>query len=55
LITKLLNPDPEQRLGCNGASEIKDHPFFSEINWMNIGDNDFFFVPEIPEVLEEDT
>ena len=28
LITRLLSRDPENRLGSNGAEEIKKHPFF---------------------------
>lgn len=28
LIEKLLNPDPEKRLGANGIEEIKAHPWF---------------------------
>nr|AML79137.1 putative LOV domain-containing protein [Centella asiatica] len=34
LIHSLLKRDPESRLGSNGGSnEIKEHPFFHEINW----------------------
>ena len=36
IIRKLLDPNPETRLGCgkNGAKDIKDHPFFAkEINF----------------------
>ncbi|XP_031102833.1 phototropin-2-like [Ipomoea triloba] len=34
LIHALLNRDPACRLGSNsGANEIKQHPFFREINW----------------------
>ncbi|CAI5701938.1 unnamed protein product [Peronospora effusa] len=35
LITKLLTKDPEHRLGCgpDGVEEIKQHPFFTEIDW----------------------
>jgi hypothetical protein len=30
----LLNKDPSKRLGSHGgASEIKKHPFFAEIDW----------------------
>ncbi len=28
LLFKLLEKNPEQRLGTNGADEIKKHPFF---------------------------
>ncbi|KAG8916923.1 AGC protein kinase Gad8, partial [Tulasnella sp. 408] len=30
LLTALLTRDPSQRLGVNGAEEIKRHPFFSK-------------------------
>ncbi|KAK8444323.1 hypothetical protein SEVIR_9G117800v4 [Setaria viridis] len=33
LIAKLLTEDPHQRLGANGASEVKRHPFFKDISW----------------------
>ena len=31
LIVKLLNPDPEKRLGSKGTDEIKNHKFFDGI------------------------
>ena len=34
LISRLLVKDPSKRLGSQrGAAEIKEHPFFSEVNW----------------------
>jgi|688.fasta_scaffold89919_3 serine/threonine protein kinase len=36
LISQLLNIDFVNRLGANGAQEIKDHPFFSGIDWKNL-------------------
>jgi protein-serine/threonine kinase len=37
IIRNLLNPNPKNRLGSkNGAYDIKDHPFFSGINWSTI-------------------
>ena len=35
LLEKLLRYDPETRLGCReaGVEEIKQHPFFREIDW----------------------
>ncbi|KAG6498639.1 hypothetical protein ZIOFF_038360 [Zingiber officinale] len=34
LIYRLLHRDPRNRLGsCHGANEVKQHPFFSGINW----------------------
>lgn len=32
-ITKLLVLDPSKRLGANGCEEVKNHPFFSGIEW----------------------
>ena len=32
-IQKLLAPNPADRLGCNGAANIKAHPWFEGINW----------------------
>src|SRR2546421_8749838 len=36
LLTKLLNRNAEQRLGANGAAEIKAHPFFHSIDWRKL-------------------
>jgi serum/glucocorticoid-regulated kinase 2 len=36
LLTRLLNRRPDQRLGANGASEIKAHPFFHSIDWRKL-------------------
>lgn len=36
LLTKLLDRKPEARLGANGASEIKAHPFFHSIDWRKL-------------------
>lgn len=34
LMYRLLHRDPRNRLGsCEGANEIKQHPFFRGINW----------------------
>jgi serine/threonine protein kinase len=54
LILKLLNKNPKRRLGCShkehnsdkkiyeigcdGAEQIKSHPFFSDINWKDVID-----------------
>ena len=52
LITKLMSNRGE-RLGINGASEIKAHPFFAGINWRGIKTMEAPFVPEIRD--EKDT
>jgi serine/threonine protein kinase len=37
LIKKLLCRDPRKRLGANKDSEeIKEHPFFEDINWQDV-------------------
>jgi serum/glucocorticoid-regulated kinase 2 len=36
ILTKLLSRNPKQRLGANGASEIKAHPFFDCIDWAKL-------------------
>ncbi|KAI1872908.1 uncharacterized protein JN550_003782 [Neoarthrinium moseri] len=36
ILIKLLNKDPAKRLGATGASEIKGHGFFHEIDWNDI-------------------
>lgn len=37
LLVGLLNRDPAQRLGVNGASEIRNHPFFARhIDWKKL-------------------
>ena len=36
IIARLLEKDPDNRLGKNGLSEIKKYPFFSSINFDNL-------------------
>jgi len=33
-----LKKDPSKRLGTNGAQEIKDHPWFSDIDWNKLAE-----------------
>ncbi|KAL4483652.1 hypothetical protein ABPG72_006718 [Tetrahymena utriculariae] len=33
LLTRLFLKNPYQRLGSNGAEEIKDHPWFTDVDW----------------------
>jgi len=46
LIMKLIN-SPNKRLGKNGASEIKNHPFFKGFDWDNIRNLKPPFIPEL--------
>jgi serum/glucocorticoid-regulated kinase 2 len=36
LLARLLDRDPEQRLGAKGSAEIKAHPFFHAIDWRKL-------------------
>jgi len=36
LINRLLVKDPTQRLGANGAEEIKNHVFFKNVDWDEV-------------------
>lgn len=43
---------PEERLGRNGAQEIKDHPFFAGVDWSTIRRIDAPFVPRLTSVTD---
>ncbi|KAK4486194.1 hypothetical protein RD792_008863 [Penstemon davidsonii] len=45
LIDRLLTEDPNQRLGAGGASEVKQHPYFRDINWDTLARQKAAFVP----------
>ncbi|KAG8370819.1 hypothetical protein BUALT_Bualt13G0023100 [Buddleja alternifolia] len=51
LISKLLC-NVNQRLGSNGADEIKAHPWFKGIDWDNIYDIEAAFIPEVNDELD---
>jgi serine/threonine protein kinase len=36
IIAALLNPEPTERLGCNGVAYGKGYPFFHNIQWTKI-------------------
>jgi serum/glucocorticoid-regulated kinase 2 len=36
ILSRLLDRMPDQRLGANGTAEIKDHPFFHNIDWHKL-------------------
>lgn len=47
LIAQLLERDTKKRLGCvAGAEDIKNHPFFKEINWALLRNTTPPFVPK---------
>ncbi|XP_038999367.1 probable serine/threonine protein kinase IRE isoform X1 [Hibiscus syriacus] len=45
LIDKLLTENPVQRLGATGASEVKLHAFFKDINWSTLARQKAMFIP----------
>lgn len=47
LIEKLLVVDPSKRLGSNGAQEIKDHPYFKDVDWDRVYQEEASFVPAV--------
>ncbi|XP_073051040.1 uncharacterized protein [Primulina eburnea] len=51
LISKLLC-NVNQRLGSNGAGEIKVHPWFMGINWDKIYNMEAAFLPEVNDELD---
>nr|XP_016478233.1 PREDICTED: probable serine/threonine protein kinase IREH1 isoform X1 [Nicotiana tabacum] len=52
LIDRLLTEDPNQRLGAGGASEVKQHPFFRDINWDTLARQKAAFVPASESALD---
>lgn len=53
LLTKLLERNPEKRLGANGAEEIKAHPFFEAIDWRKLLQRKYepIFKPNVVSIL----
>ncbi|XP_059624828.1 probable serine/threonine protein kinase IRE [Cornus florida] len=45
LINKLLIENPVQRLGATGAREVKQHPFFKDMNWNTLARQKALFIP----------
>ncbi|CAK9158632.1 unnamed protein product [Ilex paraguariensis] len=52
MICRLLTEDPNQRLGASGASEVKKHPFFRDINWDTLARQKAAFVPTSESALD---
>lgn len=52
LIDRLLTEDPHQRLGDRGASEVKQHVFFKNINWDTLARQKAAFVPTSESALD---
>ncbi|KAL4574650.1 hypothetical protein LXL04_021486 [Taraxacum kok-saghyz] len=52
LIDQLLTEDPNQRLGAGGATEVKQHPYFRDINWDTLARQKAAFVPSSESALD---
>jgi serine/threonine-protein kinase RIM15 len=60
LMNKLMCLDPAQRLGSNveekfesGGAEIRNHPWFSDVDWDSLRETEASFIPALQDV--EDT
>lgn len=47
IITQLLMPNPVDRLGTQGANEVKEHPFFDGLDWDALLRQKAEFVPQL--------
>ncbi|KAF9974442.1 hypothetical protein BGZ73_002127 [Actinomortierella ambigua] len=54
LMDRLMDPVVERRLGFNGAEEVKNHPFFKDINWDTLLSERPAFVPETANIEDTD-
>ncbi|EGR29371.1 protein kinase domain protein [Ichthyophthirius multifiliis] len=54
LISALLHKNPEERLGKGGSQEVKQHPFFKQINWFDIKQKIFQLPkPDLPKIVNQ--
>ncbi|XP_028605058.2 microtubule-associated serine/threonine-protein kinase 4 isoform X6 [Podarcis muralis] len=53
LITLLLRQNPLERLGTGGAYEVKQHPFFQNLDWNSLLRQKAEFIPQLES--EDDT
>ncbi|CCL99433.1 uncharacterized protein FIBRA_01451 [Fibroporia radiculosa] len=44
---RLMTLDPAQRLGANGAEEVKAHPFLAGIDWDKVTTTEAAFIPQV--------
>lgn len=59
LMNRLMCSDPAERLGANkdekfssGGEEIRNHPWFADVNWETLRDDEASFIPA-PENIED--
>uniref|UniRef100_A0A3Q3K867 non-specific serine/threonine protein kinase n=1 Tax=Monopterus albus TaxID=43700 RepID=A0A3Q3K867_MONAL len=53
LITLLLRQNPLERMGTGGAAEVKQHPFFHNLDWNGLLRQKAEFIPQLES--EDDT
>ncbi|XP_008299058.1 microtubule-associated serine/threonine-protein kinase 3-like isoform X3 [Stegastes partitus] len=53
LITLLLRQNPLERMGAGGAAEVKQHPFFHNLDWNGLLRQKAEFIPQLES--EDDT
>lgn len=51
---RLITREPRQRLGMDGAGEVKSHPFFYGIDWEHLMQSDAPFVPVMEDASSTD-
>lgn len=51
---RLMTLDPARRLGANGADEVKNHPFFSDISWDAVTTSEAAFIPQVTDAESTD-
>ncbi|KAL4481089.1 hypothetical protein ABPG72_015044 [Tetrahymena utriculariae] len=52
LIKKLMDPNPQTRLGANGVEEVQSHPFFNNFDWANVRNMNAPVIPKVKNVLD---
>lgn len=54
LIEKLLDRNPDLRLGANGVNEIKNHEFFKDIDWVKLNNKGYIppFRPQVKDSMD---
>ena len=52
LIEQLLTTERTERLGANGAGEVKKHPFFAGLDWDNLLGTKLQFQPQVDNELD---
>ena len=53
IVNQLLQRNPEERLGVGGAEEVKEHPFFADVNWQGLLRRKAEYLPDLAN--EDDT